>query len=193
MTDTLSLADLMKITGERRRSIQHWTDVGILKPEPGTTGHGPGVHRAYNSGEAVYALIAGELNRRKLPVSEILSITEALRATKRAARIAKEGPLSIGLAEQVYHDLLLRWALYGRYPVLLVVNRQPNGVAKMLMHAVGAAHVQLVIGGIRLSQSWFATPLERKVLDDRFDLTAADLIRLDRVLAPARHLFAKVE
>ena len=64
---TVSIRDLMDVTGEPHRAVVYWADLKILKALPGTDGKGPGFHRAFLAdpfyGERVWALLASALNR----------------------------------------------------------------------------------------------------------------------------------
>jgi len=187
-SDALSLPEMQKHTGEKQRAIQHWTAKGVLEAETIRGREGTqGSHRRYDKGEVIYALIAGALNRRKLPVSEILAITNSIRATTRAIRAAAKGSRDPALAAPLYNNHLVKVALRGEHPVFAIVERGKGG-PKLILHAVGAPRVDRIYD-IPIPWPWFDERLESKLLDPTFNLTAADIIRLDKVLERARGLF----
>src|SRR3954452_10755803 len=66
------------------RTIQFWTDAGVLEAIPESDRQGRGRHRAYKAapplyGERACALIAAEMHRLRLPVGVMKGITFSLR------------------------------------------------------------------------------------------------------------------
>ena len=69
------------------RTIQFWTDAGVLEAIPESDRQGRGRHRAYKAapplyGERACALIAAEMHRLRLPVGVMKGITFMLRWKK---------------------------------------------------------------------------------------------------------------
>jgi len=181
----LSLSDLVKISGRKPRAIQIETDAGVLRALPSTAGRGRGVHRRYDSIEVLFALIAGELELRKLPLAEVAQITNALRQVM--SKMVKKQPTS---AQEAFTFNLLRWAIHGRHPILIAINRQATGLPRFFLHAVGVDPFKLPPN---VPFQWFTEPFDRKLIDAEFDMRSCDVIRLDALFAPARHLFARSE
>lgn len=73
--ETVTLSTLVADTGETPRTLQHWTDLGILRAEPTTDRQGRGNRRVYRAeplyGERKYALLASAMNKLRLPLVEI--------------------------------------------------------------------------------------------------------------------------
>lgn len=86
MADTCTIGDLIFDTGEKARAIQHWSDLGILRPESETDKRGRGIARAYRVeplfGERKYALIASAMNEWRLPLADVKHIVNLLRDEK---------------------------------------------------------------------------------------------------------------
>ena len=65
----------MDDTGEKPRTIQHWSDLGILRAESGTDKQGRGTHREYRAdplyGERTWALLASTYAKLRLPLADI--------------------------------------------------------------------------------------------------------------------------
>lgn len=72
---TVNLATLVEDTGEAVRTLQYWSDLQILRPQPTSDRRGRGRAREYAAepyfGERKWACIASALNKLRLPVSEI--------------------------------------------------------------------------------------------------------------------------
>lgn len=82
--DTVGLNVLVRDSGETPRTLQHWSDLGILKPIVGTHKQGRGYHREFDASmpwqsERTWTLIASELNRLRVPLGDIKLIIEDFR------------------------------------------------------------------------------------------------------------------
>src|SRR5687767_12648251 len=79
----LTSGDLEVLTGESRRTIQFWTDGGVLRPDPDSLGRGPGRPRLYpdipDYGEGKWALLAGRFSMLGLTLSELRDAIDQLR------------------------------------------------------------------------------------------------------------------
>lgn len=64
-----SLADLVKVTGLKRRTVQVWTEAGVIKAEPQTNQAGTGTHKKFSVHEARIACLLVPLTSLRLPVS----------------------------------------------------------------------------------------------------------------------------
>jgi hypothetical protein len=78
---TVGLSTLVRDTGEGARTIQNWTEAGILRPAINKRGRG--YHRAFPSepfyGERAFALLASALGSLRVPHHEMALITDHLR------------------------------------------------------------------------------------------------------------------
>jgi DNA-binding transcriptional MerR regulator len=73
--ETVTLSTLVADTGETPRVLNHWTDIGILRPQQTTDRQGRGNRRFYAAeplyGERKYALLASAMNKLRLPLVDI--------------------------------------------------------------------------------------------------------------------------
>src|SRR3954468_17881312 len=94
MPETCGTGVLVEDTGETARTLQHWSDLGILEPLPGTHKQGRGVQREFPAdlphGERTWALIASALNKRRIALGEIKLIISNLRKMSRDAEAANK-------------------------------------------------------------------------------------------------------
>src|SRR5829696_8201067 len=94
MSNEVGAGFLAEDVGVPLRSIQWWTDRGVLIGLPETNLRGRGKHRLYDAspplyGERVYARVAAELNRLRLPIGVILEVTNSLRREFAAGFVQK--------------------------------------------------------------------------------------------------------
>lgn len=78
--ETYSLADLVNVTGAKRRSLQLWADREVIRPIPSTADAGTGVHRQYSRKEAIIACIIHGFALRQISIGELKFISMAIRA-----------------------------------------------------------------------------------------------------------------
>lgn len=80
---TVTLSALVADTGETPRTLNHWTDLGILRPLPSTDRAGRGNRRHYAAeplyGERKYALLASAFMKLRLPLADIKHLIYAQR------------------------------------------------------------------------------------------------------------------
>jgi hypothetical protein len=73
-------------TGERQRTLQHWSDLGILRPEPATDKRGRGYYREFQAapygGERAWALLASALSKLRIPLSDVKRVVEIFRSER---------------------------------------------------------------------------------------------------------------
>ncbi len=75
-----TLADLVKITGARRRTLQLWAEGRVLEALPTTERQGTGTHRRFDRNEAIVAcLLHGFARKMQMPIGVLLRISELLR------------------------------------------------------------------------------------------------------------------
>jgi hypothetical protein len=78
--DEYSLADLVEITGAKRRSLQIWADRGVIQPIKSTINAGTGVHRLFSRTEAIIACIIHPFALRQIAVGELHQIAAIVRS-----------------------------------------------------------------------------------------------------------------
>lgn len=67
MTDR-TLSEVIRRTGAKKRSLQLWTDAGIVRVAPSTDRAGSGVHRRYEEGEERLIAILAGLAKLNVPI-----------------------------------------------------------------------------------------------------------------------------
>jgi hypothetical protein len=79
-SDGYTLADLTRITGARRRSVQLWAEAGVIRAAPATERAGTGTHRRFSRDEAIIACIVSAFARRQMPIGQLLQISSLIRS-----------------------------------------------------------------------------------------------------------------
>jgi hypothetical protein len=74
-----TLADLARVTGAKRRSLQLWADAGVIVPEKSTNRGGSGTHRQFSRREAIIACIIHPFAMRQMAIGELLNLSERIR------------------------------------------------------------------------------------------------------------------
>lgn len=81
--NTVQISQIIEDTGEKSRTIQNWSDLGILRAEPSTDRRGRGTHRIYSAGpfygERMWALFASALYRLRMPLRDMKELVDAMR------------------------------------------------------------------------------------------------------------------
>jgi len=77
--DSYTLADLARVTGAKRRSLQLWADADLIVAEKGTNRAGTGTHRLFSRQEAIIACITHAFALHQIAIGELLRIAAALR------------------------------------------------------------------------------------------------------------------
>ena len=75
-----TLADLTRLTGAKRRSVQLWAEAGVLTAEADSDRAGTGTHRRFSRNEAVIAIITTALAQLHLPIGDLLKVSGAVRS-----------------------------------------------------------------------------------------------------------------
>jgi hypothetical protein len=98
-----TLADLTKFTGAKRRTIQHWSEVGVLLALPSTDRGGTGVHRRFSKEEAVVACLVNAYARRlQMTVGVLLRVSKVLRDSWKHARFRSAIEKAIERQAEIY-------------------------------------------------------------------------------------------
>ncbi len=74
-----SLADLTRLTGAKRRSVQLWAEAGVILADPGTDRAGTGTHRKFSRQEAVIALVINPLAKLHISIGDLLKVADSVR------------------------------------------------------------------------------------------------------------------
>ena len=78
-----TLADLTKIVGAKRRSVQLWAEAGVIQADPLTERAGTGVARRFGWDEAVIACIIHAFAIRQVSIGHLLKLSGGLRTRLR--------------------------------------------------------------------------------------------------------------
>jgi hypothetical protein len=74
-----SLADLTKLTGAKRRTVQLWAEAGAIIADPGTDRAGTGTHRKFSRQEAIISLVIDPLARLHVSIGDLLKVASSVR------------------------------------------------------------------------------------------------------------------
>ena len=86
-----TLADVVELTGAKRRSVQLWADAGIVRAVEGTDRAGTGVHRRFDTDEVKLIALLAPLARFGVPIGWLRAFAKSFReafqfGAKRRAR-----------------------------------------------------------------------------------------------------------
>jgi hypothetical protein len=132
-----TLADVVKRTGARRRSIQLWADGGVILSSAATDRAGTGVHRSFAGEEVQLAALLAPLAGAGMPIGVLRHFAAIFRHALWLARgapgwIAQGAP---GVADQIHESLRdvgdgLKRAIEGVGQNYLVCAYSPIGDAR---------------------------------------------------------------
>jgi hypothetical protein len=74
-----SLADVVKMSGGKRRSVQLWAEAGAIQAFSRTDKRGTGTHRRFSRDEVIIACCLNGLARRQVGIGELMRIGRGLR------------------------------------------------------------------------------------------------------------------
>lgn len=74
-----TLADVVELTGAKRRSVQLWADAGIVRAVEGTDRAGTGVHRRFDSDEVKLIALLAPLARFGVPIGWLRTFAKSFR------------------------------------------------------------------------------------------------------------------
>ena len=74
-----TLAELERITGAKRRSLQLWTDAGVIVAESSTMHAGSGTHRRFSKDEAIIACAVHAFARQQMSIGGLKEVATAIR------------------------------------------------------------------------------------------------------------------
>jgi hypothetical protein len=92
--DYYTLADLARVTGAKRRSLQLWADAGVIVPEKSTDRGGSGTHRRFSRKEAIIACIVHAFALHQIAIGELQEISTAIRFFILTSEKPKKGRLT---------------------------------------------------------------------------------------------------
>jgi DNA-binding transcriptional MerR regulator len=74
-----TLADLTRMAGIKRRTVQLWAEGGVLIAESATERQGSGVHRAFSRDEAIICLILSRFAQWNMSIGRLEKLAIAIR------------------------------------------------------------------------------------------------------------------
>jgi hypothetical protein len=98
-----ALADLARVTGAKRRSLQLWADAGVIMAESQTDRAGTGTHRRFSREEAIIACVIRAFASHQIAIGELLDISKRARSF-----------LASGIGKRIVDDAIEgdgRWGL----------------------------------------------------------------------------------
>jgi hypothetical protein len=85
-----SLADMTRITGAKRRTVQHWAATGVVLADPETERGGTGVHRRFSRDEVIIACLVHAFSLdQQMSVGALLRLAKALRVLLRTGEFKR--------------------------------------------------------------------------------------------------------
>jgi hypothetical protein len=107
--DTYTLADLERVTGAKRRSLQLWADAGVIRSSRDTDRAGTGTHRRFSRDEAIIGCIIYGFAQHQIAIGELLKISERVRDALAKTDARKEIILSAIGGDERYFLLFQSW------------------------------------------------------------------------------------
>jgi DNA-binding transcriptional MerR regulator len=107
--DSYTLADLERVTGAKRRSLQLWADAGVIEPERGTNRAGTGTHRRFSREQAIVACIIRGFAERQMAIGELLAVAKMIKEFFRLEHRVKPLVESIIRGEEDWMLILETW------------------------------------------------------------------------------------
>jgi hypothetical protein len=74
-----TLADIVRISGAKRRSIQLWAEAGVIHAHTSTERKGTGTHRRFRRDEVIIACIINVFSMRQVAIGELQRLASGLR------------------------------------------------------------------------------------------------------------------
>ena len=115
-----TLAELTRITGAKRRSVQLWAEAGVIRAKRETERRGTGTHRKFSRDEAVIACIIHAFAKQQMAIGTLLTISKVVRHWLGNAR---------GQVESAIGDRKNWFMVYQRSdagPSIIIMDQQTN-------------------------------------------------------------------
>jgi hypothetical protein len=75
-----ALADLARVTGAKRRSLQLWADAGVIMADSLTDRAGTGTHRRFSRDETIIACVIRAFASHQIAIGELIEISKGVRS-----------------------------------------------------------------------------------------------------------------
>lgn len=82
-----TLADLARITGAKRRSVQVWAEAGALRADSGTERKGTGTHRRFSRDETMIACVLSAFAGMQVPIGQLIVLGDHFRTLLKKAEV----------------------------------------------------------------------------------------------------------
>jgi hypothetical protein len=105
-----SLADVVRKTGGKRRSVQLWAESRAIVAYPTTEKRGTGTHRRFSRDEVIIACCLNGLARRQVAIGELIRIGSGLRTFLNRGKFRVEIEKAILNTESFEYYLVIIWA-----------------------------------------------------------------------------------
>jgi hypothetical protein len=83
-TTLYTLAELTRMSGAKRRSVQLWAEAGAIEAEKSTERAGTGVHRAFRKDEVLVACVVAAFALDNAPIGVLIDVGAAIRGLLRS-------------------------------------------------------------------------------------------------------------
>jgi hypothetical protein len=104
-----SLADVVRMTSGKRRSVQLWAESGAILAYPATDKRGTGTHRSFSRDEVIIACCLNGLARRQVGIGELIRIGRGLRTFLNRGKFRAQIEESISGTEPGEYYLVVIW------------------------------------------------------------------------------------
>lgn len=121
MDQEFTLADLTKMTGAKRRSVQLWAEAGVIEAMPETERAGTGTHRRFSHDEAIICLIISQFSKFQISIGKLKGMAGVFR------NIMVGGKESDTSKENITRGRILA-SIHGSEPVHLTVSMDDERV-----------------------------------------------------------------
>ncbi len=141
-----SLADLVRITGAKRRSLQLWADRGALQADAGTDAAGSGVHRSFSKEEAVIACVLDGFARQEVSIGNLCRVARGVRTYLRVPHLREtfnEALCGKGMTFLIY-NLEGHINLWSETRSKAAIDEQLS-LAKMLTSMIGENSISAIV------------------------------------------------
>ena len=104
-----SLADVVRMSGGKRRSVQLWAEAGAVRAFSRTDKRGTGTHRRFSWDEVIIACCLNGLARRQVGVGELIRIGKGIRKFLNSGNSRQQVEHIISTKEAWEYYLVIIW------------------------------------------------------------------------------------
>jgi hypothetical protein len=128
---TYTVADVIKATGLRRRTVQFWADKRVIHATKATQSGGHGVHRSFTRDELIISCIIHPLSlgwrrNQTRSLGELIELAKIIRIFLRTPPIRRDLEDAIAGEDEFY--LIITWIFGGRIVTSIQDTRSKNKV-----------------------------------------------------------------